>query len=280
MKFRVTEEDVRNYREQGYHVLRQVIPANLLRDLRREATKAREVAYRVSGPQAQRLSMLSEHADEFELQPFREFTVIDGVNEAVQKLTSNHHQLKPTEDATLLFSPRDRPWSTEWHRDWRDHVLEAEFQREVGDARWQKILHDPDFFNQVNCPLFEDTSTWYVPGSHRRTQNTEAEMAVYRATTQEELRDEANTKTDEELEFFCLRYCQAMPGAVQLVLNPGDFLLYRNTGWHIGNYVPYRERMTLHTHAMTPVFREFADKYRHLLKPREASLERHANLAR
>ena len=196
----------------------------------------------------------------------------------VQALTSPNHRLKPTEEATILFSPRDRPWSTEWHRDWRDHVLDADFYGNIGDARWQEILADPDFFNQINCPLFEDTSTWFVPGSHLRVHNTDEEMTVYRSTTQEELRDETNRRTDEELELFCLHYCQAMPEAVQLVLNPGDFLLYRNTAWHIGNYVPYRERMTLHTHAMTPAFQEFAVRYHHLLKPREASLERHAKL--
>lgn len=278
MKLSVTEEDVRHFRTQGFHVLRSVIPAALLRDLRRESRKAREVAYRVHGPQAQRLQPLNEYAGEFDLQPFRDFTQIEGLNEAVSRLTSPRHRLKPTETGTLLFSPRSRPWSTEWHRDWRDHVLEAEFQAEVGDARWQEVLNDPDFFNQVNCPLFEDTSTWFVPASHLRVTNTAAEMKVYHSTTQEELRDEAGTKTDEELELFCLRYCQAMPGAVQLVLNPGDFMIYRNTGWHIGNYVTYRERMTLHTHAMTPAFTEFTRQYSHLLKPREASLERHVRL--
>ena len=279
MKFEVTEEDVRKYREEGYHIFPQVIPATLLSDLRREATKARELAYRDHGPQTQRLGFFKDYADELNLKPFQEFSVIDGLNEAVQQLTSPHHRVKPAEDSGLLFSPQERPWATEWHRDWRDHVLDAEFQAEVGDARWEEILHDPDFFNQVNCPLYEDTSTWYVPGSHLRVHNTEEEMAVYRSTNQEELMDEDNRKTNEELELFCLRYCQSMPGAVQLVLNPGDFCMYRNTGWHIGNYVPYRDRMTMHTHAITPAFKEFGDKYRHLLKPREASLERHAKLA-
>ena len=278
MKFRVTDEDVLKYRERGYHIIPQVIPATLLKDLRRVATKARELAYRDHGPQTQRLGFFKDYADELDLQPFREFTVIDGLNEAVQQLTSPHHIVKPAEESGLLFSPKERPWSTEWHRDWRDHVLDAEFQEHVGDARWQEILDDSDFFNQVNCPLFEDTSTWYLPGSHRRLHNTETEMAVYRSTNQEELIDEDKKRTDEELELFCLRYCQAMPGAVQLVFNPGDFLLYRNTGWHIGNYVPYRDRMTMHTHAMTPAFNEFAKKYHHLLEPLEASLERHAKL--
>ena len=279
MSFRITEEEVRNFRERGYHVIRRVIPASLLQDLRREARKARELAYRLHGPQAQRLSPLDAHPGGYDLAPFRQFNTIDGLNEAVARLTSPRHRLGPVESATVLFQPRDRPWSTEWHRDWRDHVLEAEFQAEIGDARWQEIANSPDFFNQVNCPLFEDTSTWYVPGSHRRVTNTEAETAVFRSSTQEELRDEGHGRTDEELELFCLRYCQAMPGAVQLVLNPGDFLLYRNLGWHLGNYVPYRERLTLHTHAVTPEFQTFRKQHGHLLKAREASLERHAKPA-
>jgi ectoine hydroxylase-related dioxygenase (phytanoyl-CoA dioxygenase family) len=279
MKFQVKENDILKYRENGYHVFPQVIPSVLLKDLRREAAKAQEIAWRVNGSQAQRLQPIDEYADELDITPFKLFTEIDGLNEAIQKLTSPKHSLKPTEGACLLFQPRDRPWSTEWHRDWRDHITDENFNAHVGDARWEEILNDPDFFNQVNCPLFEDTSTWFVPGSHLRVENLEDEMRVYRSTTQEELRDEENNRTDEELELFCLNYCQAMPGAVQLVLNPGDFCLYRNTAWHIGNYVPYRRRMTLHTHAMTPEFQEFAVKYRYLLKPREASLERHAKLA-
>ena len=279
MKFEVTERDVLDYREDGYHIFHQVIPPVLLNDLRREAAKAQEIAWRVNGSQAQRLQPIDEYADELDITPFKLFTEIDGLNEAIQKMTSPKHSLKPTEGACLLFQPKDRPWSTEWHRDWRDHITDEDFNAHVGDERWEEILRDPDFFNQVNCPLFEDTSTWFVPGSHLRVENSEDEMRVYRSTTQEELRDEENKRTDEELELFCLNYCQAMPGAVQLVLNPGDFCLYRNTAWHIGNYVPYRRRMTLHTHAMTPEFQDFAVKYRYLLKPREASLERHAKLA-
>jgi len=278
MKFEITEEAIRKYRTEGYHIIPQVIPATLLTDLRREATKARELAYRDHGPQTQRLGFFKDYADELDLQPFRDFSTIDGLNEAVQQLTSPQHQVKPAEDSGILFSPQTRPWSTEWHRDWRDHVLDAEFEEHVGDARWKEILEDPDFFNQINCPLYEDTSTWFVPGSHLRVHNTMEEMAVYKSTDQKELWDEDKVKTNEELELFCLRYCQAMPGAVQLVLNPGDLALYRNTGWHIGNYVPYRDRMTLHTHAITPAFKEFGDKYRHLLKPVEASIERHAKL--
>lgn len=274
-----TAADRTFYRENGYFILRQVIPANLLRDLRREAAKAYEIARRISGPQAQRLSKIKEHADELDLTPFREFDHIEGLNDAIKALLTEEHTLKPTEDATILFGPRERPWATEWHRDWRDHVLEDEFQNTIGNARWQEIALDFRLWNQVNCPLYEDTSTWYVPGSFKRVHNTETEERVYASTTQQELRDDAKQRTDAELELFCLRYCQSMPGAIQLVLNPGDFGLYRNVGWHIGNYVPYRTRMTLHTHCFTEAYAKFANDYSYMLKAEEAGKERHARLA-
>jgi hypothetical protein len=275
----ITEADRIHYRESGYFVIRQVIPANLLRDLRRVAAKAHDIAVRLHGPQTQRLAPLKAHADELDLQPFRDFDQIEGLNAAIKALLTPEHTLKPSDDAGILFGPRERPWSTEWHRDWRDHVLEAEFQAEIGDARWREIANDFRLWNQVNCPLYEDISTWYVPGSFKRVENTPEEMRVYASTTQQELWDEDHRRTDEELEEFCLRYCQAMPGAVRLVLNPGDFCIYRNIGWHIGSYVPYRRRATISTHCFTPAYAKFAADYAHMLKAVPAGIERHARLA-
>jgi hypothetical protein len=37
-----------------------------------------------------------------------------------------------------------------------------------------------------------------------------------------------------------------MPNAVHIVLQAGDVAFYRAVGWHIGNYVPYTRRATLH----------------------------------
>lgn len=274
----ITEEDRLRYRTEGYHIIPQVIPPSLLKDLRREAAKAREIAWRVSGPQAQRLYPLKEYAGELDIQTFNAINEIEGLNEALCELLTPRHWLKPTEDGGILFSPRDRPWSTEWHRDWRDHVPEDAFLEHVGSTVWEKVTSGIEYWNQINCPLYEDTSTWYLPGSSLRQENTPEELAHYTSATQEELRDRAGKKTDEELELFCLRYCQRMPGSVQLVLNPGDFCIYRNTGWHLGNYVPYRERMTIHTHCMTPEFQDFCDRYLKLIDVDKAAAERHSKV--
>lgn len=270
----VTEEDRQKYRQEGYHIIPKVIPASLLKDLRREAAKAQEIARRIDGPQSQRLSVLRNYQAELDMKVFQDFDEIEGLQQAIQELLTPEHFLQPTAEATLLFGPRDRPWSTEWHRDFRDHIEAEPWEKHLA-KNWEQIARDFRYWNQVNCPLYEDNSTWYVPGSFRRTHNTTEENELYASTTQEILRDETNEQTDEALELFCLNYCQAMPGAVQLVLNPGDFCIYRNVGWHIGNYVPYRKRMTIHTQCDTAAFVEFRNQYFHLLNARAASLEKH-----
>ena len=33
---------------------------------------------------------------------------------------------------------------------------------------FRRVNRDPLWFNQINCPLYEDNCTWFVPGSHLR----------------------------------------------------------------------------------------------------------------
>ncbi|HYF51741.1 MAG TPA: hypothetical protein VEJ63_20160, partial [Planctomycetota bacterium] len=54
-----------------------------------------------------------------------------------------------------------------------------------------------------------------------------------------------------------LNYCLKMPGAVRLELNAGDLCLYRNCMWHLGNYLPYKRRATLHDFVDTPAYQRF-----------------------
>jgi len=273
----ITEEDRQKYREEGYHIIPQIIPASLLKDLRCESAKAQEIARRLDGPQAQRLSVLQDYSDELNMKVFQDFDEIEGLVQAIQDLLTTDHFLQPTAEATILFGPKDRPWSTECHRDFRDHIEEEPWNEHLAND-WEKIANNFNYWNQVNCPLYEDNSTWYVPRSFQRTHNTIEENELYAFSTQELLLDEANEQTDEALELYCLNYCQAMPDAVQLVLNPGDFCIYRNVAWHIGNYVPYRKRMTIHTQCDTADFIEFRKQYFHLLNARAASLEKHRKL--
>jgi hypothetical protein len=83
-----------------------------------------------------------------------------------------------------------------------------------------------------------------VPGSHNRP-DTDAERALFphRPVPAPDL---ATHLSSTEREVACQEYVRQMPGAVQVVLCAGDVAFYRNTGWHIGTYVPYVKRATLH----------------------------------
>jgi ectoine hydroxylase-related dioxygenase (phytanoyl-CoA dioxygenase family) len=122
---------------------------------------------------------------------------------------------------------------------------------------WDEVFDDINMFNQINCALYEDSCTWFVAGSHlRRDLPREAKLFPDRPIAGLDLKD----KTVEERERVCLEYCRSMPGSVQLHLEAGDFALYRNTLWHLGNYVPYKKRATLHDSATTPEFDEWSRK--------------------
>ena len=43
-----------------------------------------------------------------------------------------------------------------------------------------------------------------------------------------------------------VRYAYGFPGAQRVYLDPGDFMVYRNIGWHTGLYNTYSPRATIH----------------------------------
>ena len=51
----------------------------------------------------------------------------------------------------------------------------------------------------------------------------------------------------------------------------GDFCLYRNTLWHIGNYVPYAKRATLHDAVDTDEFAAWRDETMGIVQERRAA---------
>lgn len=254
MKTVIDAKAVQFYRENGYIILRGVIPAPLIERLRVMAEEAREVAYKINGPQAQRLQPLSGHVD---ITALKEFTALPDFNAAIRTLLSDRHFISPAETMAVFFQPTKSTWATEWHRDMRDH-MDAETLAEVIEGRnWEEFATDLANFNQYNCALYEDTSTWYVPASAFRMNDTPGELAVARGLDRAAVENKAGLRSEAEQEVLLQDYCRNMPGAVQAVLNAGDLLLYRNTGWHIGSYVPYRRRATLHGQADTPEYAEW-----------------------
>ena len=66
------------------------------------------------------------------------------------------------------------------------------------------------------------------------------------STKDPKLRKPAEGQSNAEAERYCLEHCRQFPGAVQVHLGPGDFMVYRNLAWHTGNYITYQPRATIH----------------------------------
>jgi ectoine hydroxylase-related dioxygenase (phytanoyl-CoA dioxygenase family) len=259
MSFRFSDAHIQEYHTRGYTVFREIVPAPLVGDLRRATDQAREAARRKTGTQAQRLQPVAKF--EIEQKPFRDYAGLPALREAITKLLSARHTHPNDDWLGVLLEPAETPYCTIWHRDWRDNV------QTMPIAAWEAVFRDINYFNQVNCALYEDSSTWVVPGSHLR-QDLQCE--VERFPDRPIRGPELDGRTSEERERLCRQYCESMPGAVQLHLDAGDLALYRNTLWHIGSYVPYRKRATLHDLVDTPEYLAWRERIGPEMEKRKA----------
>jgi len=235
------EIHLENYKKNGFTVFKEIVPLSLISDLRRETDKARSIARRIHGPQTQRLQPISKYSDEINFKPFDDYHQLPEINDLIQKIFSPEHHYSERNRIGVLFEPMDMPYCTFWHRDWRDH-MEIDIFEQFFKEEWDKDTTNYHFAGQVNCPLYEDNCTWYVPGSNFRQKNFKEEEIVRDNHKNLNL----GNLNYEERELICRRYAESMPNAIQLFLNPGDFALYQSCGWHLGNYLPYKKRATLH----------------------------------
>ena len=239
MSFTFCDDLIHDYRIRGYVVFRQILPLSLLRDLRRATAGAQEVARGRSGPQVQRLKLTGDSG--IDLRPFRDYAELPALVDAVGRVLTPRHRIGVADfyRSSVLLEPAEMPWCTVWHRDIRatHNVPDLE--------EFHRLKYDPLFFNQINCPLYEDNCTWYVPGSHLR-DDLPAEVEAAKAPL-----PPAETGY-EERERQCLQYAQNMPRSVRLCMDAGDFALYHPNAWHVGNYLPDRRRVTIHDFAPTP----------------------------
>jgi ectoine hydroxylase-related dioxygenase (phytanoyl-CoA dioxygenase family) len=232
MAFQFTEQHRDEYVTAGLTVLRGLIPAALLADLRHESDKARVIARQQRGPQAQRLQPVFAYED-LNHQPFHDFLELPGLRAAVDGILSPQH--RRSHAMGILFEPEHDAWCTAWHRD--THGIN---QGQVS----QEAIANLRIFNQFNAALYDDHAFWVVPRSHNRP-DTEAERTLFPDRPVPAPRF-PETLSPTEREMACLDYVRQMPNAVQIVLCAGDVAFYRQTAWHIGNYVPYVKRATLH----------------------------------
>jgi ectoine hydroxylase-related dioxygenase (phytanoyl-CoA dioxygenase family) len=235
MPFQYSDQHRDEYSTAGLTVLRGVIPAPLLTDLRRETDKARELARQSTGPQSQRLQPVYKY-EELNHRPFRDFLQLPGMQATVEGILGASH--RSSYNMGVLLEPAQNPWCTNWHRDVAHHIAGLDMQS------FQKAARDVGMFNQFNAALYDDHSLWIVPGSHNRKDTLE-ERACF-PTAMPAAPHLSEDASSEERERTCLEYAQHMPGAVPVVLFAGDCAFYRASGWHLGNYVPYVKRATLH----------------------------------
>lgn len=232
MSFQFSEKHINDFFMTGFTVFRSVLPPKLIHDMRRSCEKGAAISREKWGP-----TMRFQISDvDIDKRPFQDYAELPELREAVAKLVGPTCVYADSQWFGVFIEPMKVPWCTEWHRDARGLLTDAEWEH------WTQI---PSFGNQVNCALYEDSCTWYVPGSHLRG-DTHGERRALKSQYLGfgELNAEGDF-TSEERERICLEYCEAMPGATRLYLNAGDFAIYRPFGWHIGCYSPYKIRRTL-----------------------------------
>lgn len=243
MAFEFTDSMINHYWSNGYIVLRQILPGSLLRDLRVAADQARELAYKVRGPQTQRIQPLVNYADDLDLQAFHDYCELPALVDAIHKVMGPEYRHHNMENMGLLVDPAEHSWNQGWHRDAVVEVphgaqLDEEFKGTLAD-----VWHDRRLFNQVNCAIYNDSSLWYVPGSHARQQDLPGEI---QSVNQNSLPKWDDYGSEPEFERACYLHATEFPGAVQMHLIAGDYCLYRSHAWHCGNYLSYQPRATIH----------------------------------
>lgn len=249
MAFQFQDSHISDYYSLGFTVFQRILPPSLIRDLRRVADRAQEIIHQERGRQVQRLQPISAYA--LDQKPCQDFAELPPLRDAISRVLSPQVQYGNVDTMGVLLHPKDMPYCTHWHRDFRDNYPGLDL------AGWESASQDIDLFNQLNCPLYEDSSLWVVPGSHlRQDLPGEIERFPDRPISPPDLEG----KLAEEREQICLDYCRSMPGAVHVYLDAGDFVLYRNTLWHLGNYVPYRSRATLHDFVDTPKYHTWREQ--------------------
>jgi hypothetical protein len=235
--YRYSERNRDEYFTNDLTILRGLIPASLLTDLRREAEKAREIAHRQSGLQAQRLQPVYKYP-ELDHRPFRDFLGLPELRRTVAAILGPEHT--ESDIMGILFNPVEKAWATAWHSDYGYNMAGNDL-----DAFFDAAIHKPTMFNQLNGALYDDHSLWVVPGSSSRP-DTDEERAGFSHVIPPRPPVLTPEMTAEERETTCRDYTRRMPGALNVVLMAGDVAFYRAVAWHIGTYVPYARRATLH----------------------------------
>ena len=267
MPVQFTEQHITDYYHHGYTIFRGILPPGLVEELRAAGDELHEISKRERGPENARSMSVAAVAGQLSppaLQAFRSYRELPALVDAVHGVLGHEHTMGELDNIVMFFTYPVRPICQDWHRDIDEGYKGIADPADRAEFRLLKV--DPAAFVQVNCALYSDTCLWYVPGSAGRF-NTAGELAAAGPSYNgieghgKLIDNELDGKSYAEQERMSLEYCQSMPGAVNVVLEAGDFCMYRPLGWHTGNYAPHRRRLTLHHHVLRPATQEWYSRW-------------------
>ncbi|MCJ8329499.1 MAG: hypothetical protein MJH11_05860 [Lentisphaeria bacterium] len=229
--------------ERGYTIFKGIVPGSLLTDLRIEADKARALAHEINGSQSHRIQPIDKYDQQINQKPFQDYCELPELHTAVEKLLGPDYTHGHRNIMGILVEPLDHTWNQGWHRDGMVEIpVAAQSDPEVIACQKERT-QDRRGYNQINCAIYRDATLWVVPGSHSRMENLEGEIQTCYTDALPTIKD---GQSDVEFERECLAHCQSFPGAQQIVLEPGDFMIYRSNAWHCAHIVKYQPRATIH----------------------------------
>jgi hypothetical protein len=214
-----SEADRARFMEQGYLIIRGLIPPDQLSLLRRDYERAVE-RFQVAQPDQWSSSAQPRLLVE---QP----GIIDEANAGAAQLWFDDRLLEiagrmlalPDPAITEMLmscSPMKDHGPSTWHRDIHPHDM-APLQLLQDDLR-----ENGPRYVQWNIPLYDDNVLWVVPGSHLR-RNTAAENHQ-----------------------LTLNACVPLPGSIPVDLRAGDGVIYNNYILHWGSNYSAKLRRTIH----------------------------------
>ena len=219
------------FMDQGYLVLRDVIPPDKLEAMRAscetilERQKVVWARERKPGDPAGGMYETHRQPRVFIQQPgliddetanvIEDFWVADETLDTASRLLANPEP-NVTQMMMMCNPVRDYPEGTGWHRD--VHPVDMAPM----DALAADFMENGPRYTQWNVPMYDDSVLWVVPGSHRR-RNTEQENA-------ELINDRKASVT----------------GGISVELNAGDGVIYSNFLIHTGSNYTTKMRRTLH----------------------------------
>ena len=136
MAFEYTDRVREEYIDVGFTILRDLIPAGLLTDLRAEADKARDLARELHGPRAQRLQPVYKYP-ELKHSAFRDFSALPELQKTVEEVLGDSPHRVSNIAGNTAWNRRRKCWCTHWHRDWgyNAHMLNWDHSLKTGSAQ-------------------------------------------------------------------------------------------------------------------------------------------------